>query len=286
MTTTSLPNYHQTEEFQNRSRKLQEIRCLGINPYPHRYLPTKHASQIACESAEKEVGHYDDAAAGTSQEQTVSGRLILFRSMGKNSFAHIQDETGRIQILFNRDITEVVGFQPTEDLSHYKFIEKKLDLGDWIGVEGNLFRTQKGELTLFAKKVTLLSKSLLPLPDKHSGLADKGVCYRKRWLDLITHSESLEKFKKRSRILLSIRHYFEEAQFEEVETPILQNSYGGAAAAPFTTHLEALHQSMFLRISIEPALKKLLVGGMEKIYEIGKTFRNEGIDRTHNPEFT
>src|SRR3990167_11435710 len=187
--------------------------------------------------------------------------------------------------MFNRDLTKVEGLT-SEEVTPIKFIEKKLDLGDIIGIEGNLFRTQKGELTLFAKKVTLLCKSLLPLPDKHSGLADKGVCYRKRWLDLITHPTSMQKFRMRSRILLSIRHYFEEAGFEEVETPILQNVYGGAAACPFTTHLEALHQDMFLRIAIEPSLKKLMVGGMEKIYEIGKNFRNEGIDKTHNPEFT
>ncbi|HLB52732.1 MAG TPA: lysine--tRNA ligase [Chlamydiales bacterium] len=282
----TVPSYHQTKEFQNRSRKLKEIRELGIDPYPPLYIPIKKTSQIALETEGKEIAHYDDAAAGATQQLAVSGRLVLFRSMGKNSFAHIQDETGRIQILFNRDLTEVVGLKPTEEVSHYKFIEKKLDLGDIIGVEGNLFRTQKGELTLFAKKVTLLCKSLLPLPDKHSGLADKGVCYRKRWLDLITHPTSMQKFRMRSRILLSIRHYFEEAGFEEVETPILQNVYGGAAACPFTTHLEALHQDMFLRIAIEPSLKKLMVGGMEKIYEIGKNFRNEGIDKTHNPEFT
>ncbi len=280
------PDYHQHEEFQNRSRKLAEIRALGMDPYPHKYIPTQKTSQIisACEG--KEVGHHEAASAGTSERVAVSGRLVLFRAMGKNAFAHIQDETGRIQIMFNRDLTEVSGFTPQEDLSAIKFIEKKLDLGDIIGVEGNLFMTQKGELTIFAKKVTLLCKSLLPLPDKHSGLVDKGVRYRKRWLDLITHSESLERFRLRSKILLSIRNYLQELEFEEVETPVLQNIYGGASARPFTTHLQALDQPMYLRISLEIPLKKLIVGGMQKIYEIGKVFRNEGIDRTHNPEFT
>lgn len=282
----SLPDYHKIEEFQNRSRKLAEIRALGVDPYPPKYVNTKKAAQIVLDAESKEVGHHDDAAAGNTEHVFVSGRLVLFRAMGKNAFAHIQDETGRIQIMFNRDLTKVEGFTPNEELTPIKFIEKKLDLGDVIGVEGHLFKTQKGELTIFAKKATLLCKSLLPLPDKHSGLADKGVRYRKRWLDLITHPESLERFRKRSRILLSIRNYLEERDFEEVETPVLQNIYGGAQARPFTTHLNSLNQDMFLRIALEIPLKKLIVGGMQKIYEIGKVFRNEGIDRTHNPEFT
>jgi lysyl-tRNA synthetase class 2 len=286
MSTTALPEYQTHEEFQNRSRKLAEIRALGIDPYPPKYVTTQKAAQILLEAEGKEVGHSDDAAAGNTPHFFVSGRLVLFRAMGKNAFAHIQDETGRIQIMFNRDLTKVKDYSGTEELSPLKFIEKKLDLGDIIGVEGHLFKTQKGELTLFAKEVTLLCKSLLPLPDKHAGLADKGVRYRKRWLDLITSAESLERFRKRSRILLAIRNYLEEREFEEVETPVLQNIYGGAAARPFTTHLNALDQEMFLRISLEIPLKKLIVGGMQRVYEIGKVFRNEGIDRTHNPEFT
>lgn len=281
-----IPDYHHHEEFQNRTRKLAEIRGLGIDPYPPKYVHTRKAAQIIVESEGKEVGHHDEAASGTSEHAFISGRLVLFRAMGKNAFAHIQDETGRIQIMCNRDLTKVTGLHPTEEMTPLKFIEKKLDLGDLVGVEGHLFKTQKGELTLFAKQVTLLCKSLLPLPDKHSGLADKGVRYRKRWLDLITHPESLEKFRSRSRILLAIRNYLEEREFEEVETPVLQNTYGGAQARPFTTHLNALSQDMFLRISLEIPLKKLITGGMQKIYEIGKVFRNEGIDRTHNPEFT
>jgi len=281
-----VPEYHNHEEFQNRSRKLAEIRELGIDPYPPKYLLTQKTAQLAIDAEGKEAGHFDDAASGNTQPVCVTGRLVLFRSMGKNAFAHIQDETGRIQILFNRDLTRVKGLESTEEMTPLKFIEKKLDLGDIIGIEGHLFKTQKGELTVFAKTVTLLCKSLLPLPDKHSGLADKGVRYRKRWLDLITHPESLERFRKRSRIISAIRRYFDEAGFEEVETAVLQNMYGGAQASPFTTHLNALDQEMFLRISIEISLKKLIIGGMQKIYEIAKVFRNEGIDKTHNPEFT
>ena len=282
----STPEYHNHEEFQNRSHKLTEIRALGIEPYPPKYVQTEKIDRIILHAETQETGHFDDAASGNTPQATASGRLVLFRAMGKNAFAHIQDETGRLQIVFNRDLTQVKGLEGNEEISHLKFIEKKLDLGDILGVEGNLFITQKGELTLFAKTVTLLSKSLLPLPDKHSGLVNKEIRYRKRWLDLITHPESLEKFRLRSRILLIIRKYFDSSGFEEVETPILQNIYGGASARPFTTHLHALHQDMFLRIALEISLKKLIVGGMDRIFEIGKIFRNEGIDKTHNPEFT
>lgn len=280
------PEYTHQEEFKNRSRKLAEIRALGVDPYPPKYVHTRKASELIVEYEGKEIAPFEEASQGKTPHVFVSGRLVLFRAMGKNSFSHIQDETGRIQILCNRDQTQVGGFTPTPDLTSMKFIEKKLDLGDLIGVEGFLFRTHTGELTIFATKVTLLCKSLLPLPDKHGGLVDKGVRYRKRWLDLISHPESLERFRLRSRILFTLRKFLEEESFEEVETPVLQNIYGGAEARPFKTHLNALSQDMFLRIALEIPLKKLIVGGMQRIYEIGKVFRNEGIDRTHNPEFT
>lgn len=278
------PDYFQHEEYQNRLKSLEEIRALGIDPYPPKYPTTRKTSELQVEWEGKEPGHFDDAAAGTTPHLFVSGRLVLFRPMGKNAFATVQDETGRIQIVFNRDHTHVAGL-PADQMP-LKFLEKRIDLGDILGVEGHLFRTQKGELTLFAKTVTLLSKSLLPLPDKHAGVADKGVLYRKRWLDLITNADSMERFRLRSRILFAIRKYMNDWNFEEVETPILQNIYGGAEARPFTTHLNALDQNMFLRISLEISLKKLVIGGMQRVFEIGKIFRNEGIDRTHNPEFT
>lgn len=281
----NLPEYHQHEEFRNRSAKLQEIRELGIDPYPPTFVPTATAAQIANEFEQSPVGHSEEAGNGSTPFFKIAGRLILFRAMGKNAFGHIQDDTGKIQVMFNKELTQVVGLD-SPDWNSMKFVEKKIDLGDILGLEGHLFRTQKGELTLFVKTLTLLCKTLLPLPDKHSGLVDKGVRYRKRWLDLICHHDVLQQFQIRSKILELIRAYFKANQFLEVETPVLQNVYGGAQAKPFTTHLNALHQEMFLRISLEIPLKKLLVGGFSRVYEIGKVFRNEGIDRTHNPEFT
>lgn len=281
------PEYHQHEEFQNRSRKLQEIHDLNIVPYPHKFSPT-HTPQVLHNQYENaEIGHSEEAAAGTTPPACIAGRLVLFRSMGKNAFAHVQNETGRIQVMFNRDLTQVEGFpESTDDLTPYKFIEKKIDLGDLIGIEGHLFHTNKGELTIFAKKVTLLCKTLLPLADKHNGLADKELRYRKRWLDLISNPEVGQLFRTRSRIIQLTREYLYEQDFLEVETPILQSIYGGAEARPFKTVLNALEQEMFLRISLEIPLKKLIVGGMQRIFEMGRVFRNEGIDRTHNPEFT
>lgn len=286
----SKPDYHDHEEFQNRSRKLAEIRALGVNPYPHRYHPSHSAAALHSQYHNVTIGHSEDAAAGTTPTVCVGGRLVLFRAMGKNAFATLQDDAGRIQVMFNRDLTVVEGYHPKEidgeTLSPMKFIEKKIDLGDIIGVEGNLFYTNKGELTIFAKKVTLLCKTLLPLADKHGGLADKELRYRKRWLDLISNLDVQQIFRIRSRILQIIRQYFTEASFMEVETPVLQSLYGGAEARPFTTNLHALDQDMFMRISLEISLKKLIVGGMPRVFEIGHVFRNEGIDRNHNPEFT
>ncbi|MBA3722135.1 MAG: lysine--tRNA ligase [Parachlamydiaceae bacterium] len=291
-TTNSIkkPEYQQHEEFQNRSRKLAEIRQHNVEPYPHKYTPTNTAENLHKEYDNAEIGHSEEAGAGTTKSVCVAGRLVLFRSMGKNAFAHIQDQTGRIQIMFNRDLTTVEGFKSEstgEDaLTAYKFIEKKIDIGDIIGIEGNIFKTNKGEVTIFAKKLTLLSKTLLPLADKHAGLADKELRYRKRWLDLISNPEVAQQFRVRSQIIQSIRNYFSSHDYLEVETPILQSIYGGAEARPFKTLLNALDQEMFMRISLEIPLKKLIVGGMHRIYELGRVFRNEGIDRTHNPEFT
>lgn len=283
---SSKPHYHDSQEFQNRTKKREEIYELGVEPYPHRFVPTYTARQILEQFQDQSVGHSEEAAKSETPEVRIAGRLILFRAMGKNAFAHIQEATHKIQVMFSRDFTQVEGLTENSDFPPLKFIEKKIDLGDLIGVEGNLFRTQKGELTIFVKKLTLLCKTLLPLPEKHSGLIDKEVRYRKRWLDLITHEEVREVFLLRSKMVRVMRDFLHAWNFLEVETPVLQNLYGGAEARPFTTHIHATDQDVYLRISLEIALKKILVGGIERIYEISKVFRNEGIDRTHNPEFT
>lgn len=282
------PEYHSHEEFKNRTRKLQEIKETGIDPYPAKFPRTDPISDLLKENEGKEIGHSEDAAAGKTPKVSVAGRLVLFRPMGKNTFGQIQGQTGRIQVMFNRDLTDVEGItpDPSGSQSPWKRVEKKLDLGDIIGIEGHLFRTNKGELTVFAKKLTLLTKTLLPLADKHSGLSDKETRYRKRWLDLISNQEAHNMFAKRSRILHLIRQFMVNHGFIEVETPVLQSVYGGAEARPFETHLNVFKQDMFMRISLEIPLKKLIVGGMPRVFEIGRVFRNEGIDRNHNPEFT
>jgi len=280
------PDYFTFDEYKTRFAKLEEIRALGLNPYPHHYAPTHEIHEILTQYQDADVGSFDEASEQQTDHACVAGRIVLQRAMGKNIFVQIQEKSARLQILFNRDLTKVEGFPEKSEITSHKFLEKKLDLGDIIGVEGHLFRTQKGELTIFATKVKLLCKSLLPLPDKHSGLADKEVRYRKRWLDLLSNPEVMSTFQLRSRIMTLIRRFFEKEDFLEVETPTLEKLYGGAQAKPFKTELNALHLQMYMRIALEISLKKLIVGGMNRVYEIGKLFRNEGIDSTHNPEFT
>lgn len=284
--------YEKTEDYQIRLSKLDYIRSMGINPYPHKFLVTHSLQEVIDQFESKQIGDSEKAESGQTPEISISGRLVLFRAMGKNAFAHLQGENFRIQVMINRDCSQVTGFKPISDHQDHpqnglKFIEKKVDLGDIIGVKGHLFHTHKGELTLYAKEVTILCKSLLPLPDKHSGLVDTEIRYRKRWLDLISNPEVFNTFYLRSKIVKLVRKCCDDEGFLEVETPILQNIYGGANAHPFITHLNALnHQQMYLRIALEIGLKKLLVGGIPRLFELGKVFRNEGIDRSHNPEFT
>lgn len=282
-------SYRNQEEFENRLQKLEAIRSDGIDPYPHLFRPSDKAEELNKRYEGQQVADSTAAENGQTPACTIAGRLVLCRPMGKNVFGHIQDETGRIQVMFNRDHTRIMGLQKDENeeaLNSTKWIEKRLDLGDILGLHGHLFRTHKGELTLYVKELTLLAKTLLPLADKHGGLQDKELRYRKRWLDLISHPEVRQTFHLRSGVTHAIRSFFHEKGFIEVETPILQRIYGGAEARPFTTELNALKQEMFLRISPEISLKKLLIGGMGPVFEIGKCFRNEGMDRNHNPEFT
>ena len=206
----------------------------------------------------------------------VAGRLLMIRRMGKMNFCTMNDGTDRFQLIFKRD-----------ELAETDFTAfKQLNLGDIIGAEGTLFTTQKGEKSVVVKKWTMLAKALEQPPEKFHGLADQEECYRRRYVDLMTNDESRQRFFTRSRLIMETRKYLWERGFVEVETPILQDQAGGAAAKPFVTHFNALDKDCVMRIAPELYLKRLLVGGMNKVFEIGKDFRNEGIDRTHNPEFT
>ena len=207
----------------------------------------------------------------------VAGRIIAKREMGKLSFCHLKDASGKLQLAFTDQELGKEG---------YKFFLKNFDLGDFIGVEGEMFVTHKGEISIRVKKYTLLSKALLPLPEKFHGLSDVEIRYRKRYLDLLGNEESMRIAKLRSNLVREIRHYFDAQGFYEVETPVLQPLYGGALAKPFVTHHNALDIQLYLRVAPELYLKRLIVGGFEKVYEIAKCFRNEGIDFNHNPEFT
>lgn len=253
----------QIKEDEVRLERLEQLRSLGINPYP---------------------SHTDDKIstkeAGVKPEKTqvkIAGRLISKREMGKISFANLKDESGKIQIVFS---------EKELGKDSYKLFIKYFDLGDFLHVEGEIFVTHKGELSVLVKSYTLLTKTLLPLPEKFHGLADIEIRYRQKYLDLIANEDAIKIAKTRSLVVREIRKYFDNKGFFEVETPVLQSIYGGAAARPFKTHHNALDIPLFLRIAPELYLKRLIVGGFEKVYEVAKCFRNEGIDNNHNPEFT
>ena len=248
-----------------RREKLAELVAEGKNPFEIvTYDQTQHSQEIK-----------DNYAAFEDKEVSVAGRLMSKRVMGKASFGHIQDLQGTIQIYASRD-----------DLGEDYKAFKRLDIGDIIGVKGIVFTTKMGEISIHAKEVTLLSKSLQILPEKFHGLTNTDLRYRQRYVDLIMNPESKDVFVKRSQIISAIRRYLDERGFMEVETPMLVENAGGAAARPFTTHFNALNEDKKLRISLELYLKRLIVGGLERVYEIGRVFRNEGLDIKHNPEFT
>ena len=255
---------------QQRREKLDEIRNFGVEPYPHKYEPTHTTSAI----------HRDFADIQETPDETqkirIAGRIMTKRDHGKSSFAHLQDSEGRIQIYVRRDS---VGAEP------YK-IYRRFDTGDIVGAEGSVFRTRTGELTVLVDAVHLLSKSVRPLPEKWHGLQDKQTRYRQRYADLIMNPEVKDVFLKRTRIVQAIRDMLNAQNFVEVETPVLQPIYGGANARPFTTYHNTLEQSLYLRIANELYLKRLIVRGFDRVYEFSRDFRNEGMDRDHNPEFT
>ena len=253
----------ETNEY--RAQRLQSMKALadmGYEPYGCKY-DHEDLAKVRAEFAE-------------GKSVRVAGRLLMIRRMGKMNFCTLNDGTDRFQLIFKRD-----------ELSETAFAAiKQLNLGDIVGAEGTLFTTQKGEKSLVVKEWTMLAKALEQPPEKFHGLADQEECYRRRYVDLMTNDESRNRFFTRSRLLMEIRKYLWSKGFVEVETPILQDQAGGAAAKPFFSHYNALDKDCVMRIAPELYLKRLLVGGMNKVFELGKDFRNEGIDRTHNPEFT
>jgi lysyl-tRNA synthetase class 2 len=249
-----------------RLESLSRIKEKGIDPYPHCYHPS-HAIKEAVALFER---------GEKAENISLAGRIMARRSMGKMIFADIRDSSAKIQLCFRYDL---LGEEKFEFLN-------EIDIGDIVGAEGKLFRTKAGEITLEVSRFTILCKSLRPLPEKWHGLVDTDKRYRQRHLDLISNEEIRNMFMSRSKIITTIRNFLDSRGFVEVETPVLQPEAGGAAATPFTTHYQALDNDFYLRIALELHLKRLIVGGFDKVYEIGRAFRNEGISVKHNPEFT
>lgn len=256
---------HETEQMQVRKEKLQKIYDLGIYPFGDKYEWDHHAADV--------IENYNDLEGKTVR---IAGRIMAIRDHGKTAFMNLRDVTGDIQIYLRQDEVTELEYQ----------LFGLLDIGDIIGVYGEVFRTHKGEISVRVRELTLLSKALRPLPDKWHGLKDTEMRYRQRYVDLIMSPEVRETFRKRSQIVVCVREWLTNHGFMEVETPMMQTLYGGAAARPFITHHNALDIDVYMRISPELYLKRLVVGGFERVFEINRNFRNEGIDNRHNPEFT
>ena len=254
-----------------RLRKIGELKEQGIDPYPHSYEVKNYSTDLKEKHSKLKNGEKSKSKA------KIAGRIMSSRDFGKISFGVLQDSQGQIQITLQK------GETPEETM---KLFKKYIDSGDFVGVEGPVMRTQRGEISILVKKLQILSKSISPLPEKWHGLQDKEERYRKRYLDLLMNPEVREVLDKREKIIDAIREFMKEKSFNEVDTPYLQSIYGGAAAEPFKTHLNALDMDLFLAISPELYLKRLIVGGYDKVFTIARNFRNEGIDRWHNPEFT
>ena len=255
------------ELMRQREEKLAQWRALGLEPYAYRYEPTHHAADL--------LAWGEKVTAEPGERVRVAGRLMTLRGHGKAGFAHLLDGSGRIQLYFRAD---ALG----EQFRRYEL----LDVGDWVGVEGPVFRTRTGEITVRVEAVELLAKSMRPLPEKWHGLKDPETRYRQRYADLFMNLDVREVFRRRARLVSAIRVFLDGQGYLEVETPVLQPLYGGAFARPFVTEHNALGMQLYLRISDELYLKRLIVGGLERVYEFSRDFRNEGMDRSHNPEFT
>ena len=255
----------ESEQMQIRREKLQKIYDLGVTPFGQKFDWTHHNQQIIDEFAELE-----------EQEVAIAGRIMAIRDHGKTAFLNLRDFTGDIQVYLRQDEVSELECQ----------LFQLLDIGDIVGINGKVFKTHKGEITVRVEKLTLLSKGLRPLPNKWQGLKDPEIRYRQRYVDLIMNPQVRDTFKKRSQIINCIREWLTDHGFMEVETPMMQTIYGGAAARPFITHHNAHNMDVYMRISPELYLKRLVVGGFERVFEINRNFRNEGIDNRHNPEFT
>ena len=250
-----------------RRAKLADLATRGIQPYAYRYDVTHRSARIREEH---------EALEASGQTVRVAGRLMTKRGHGKASFAHVKDRDGLLQAYLREDALGPETYALALDL----------DLGDWVGIEGTVFRTRTGEITVKADRITLLAKALRPLPEKWHGLTDVEIRYRQRYTDLIVNDDVRAVFRARTTLVRALREFLDAREYLEVETPVLQPLYGGAAARPFATHHNALDMKLYLRIADELYLKRLIVGGLERVYEISKDFRNEGNDRNHNPEFT
>ncbi len=260
------------DQFQVRRDKMTRIAEMGLDPFGQKFVRTHLSQEIITEFSDLE----NEELEAKNIEVSIAGRIMTKRGKGKAGFAHIKDVSGQIQIYVRKD---AIGDDAYE-------LFKIADLGDIVGVKGIIFKTKVGELSIKVNEFTFLTKSLRPLPEKYHGLKDIEERYRKRYLDLITSEESQKTFIARSRIIQAMRRYFDDNGFLEVETPMLHSIAGGASARPFVTHHNALDMPMYMRIAIELHLKRLIVGGLEKVYEIGRVFRNEGVSTRHNPEFT
>ena len=258
---------------QPRLEKLSRIIGRGINPYPHKFSRTHTASEAIELFTQLSAS---EAASAAPQEVSVAGRVTAARFMGKAAFFDLRDGSGKIQAFFRKDSLGEENYELLHDV----------DLGDFIGVKGVLFKTRSGEITIEVVAYSILAKALMPLPEKFHGLVDVEKRYRQRYLDLISNEEVKDTFIKRSQIINAIRSFMNKRGFIEVETPVLQPMYGGALARPFITHHHALDQDLYPRIALELYLKRLIIGGFDRVYEIGRVFRNEGISTKHNPEFT